>query len=154
MTSKHNGVSRSSIVVTMSMLLGIAVTAGAAGAPLAQAASRASVSAAAAPGNVLVATGTVSGGSGQPIGGEVVSLYAWPSAQVLDGLQSGATVPTTLLGTTTTNSSGQYSLYVPPAALQATAVSGSNANLEVDAGARPNGLALGFEVVSLLFRGA
>jgi hypothetical protein len=93
-----------------------------------------SAAAAAAPGDVLVATGTVTDTSGIAVPGAAVSLYAWPSDRVLGGLQTDQTVPTTLLATTTADSTGAYSLYVPASSLQAAAVSGTNANLEVDAG--------------------
>jgi hypothetical protein len=98
----------------------------------------ASAASAATSGDVLVATGTVTDSAGSalpmPLPSMPVSLYAWPSADVLDGLAEGATVPTTLLATTTTDSTGGYSLYVSSASLAAAAVSGTDANLEVDVG--------------------
>jgi hypothetical protein len=86
----------------------------------------------AATGDILVATGTVTDSFGSLFPGAAVRLYAWPSDDVLGGLASGQAVPTTLLATTTADSNGRYSLSVSPASLAAAAVSGTDANLEVD----------------------
>jgi hypothetical protein len=82
----------------------------------------------------LVATGTVTASSGKAMPGAKVSLYAWPSSAVLQGLHPNQDVPRKLLATTTADSKGQFSFRVQPAALAAAAVSSGNANLEADSG--------------------
>jgi hypothetical protein len=86
------------------------------------------------PGDLLIASGTVTDSGGNPGSGADVSLYAWPSDSVLDSLASGQEVPRTLLATTTADATGAYQLFLPPATLSAAAVDGTNANLEVDSG--------------------
>lgn len=83
--------------------------------------------------NVLVANGTVTDSSGHALPGVTVDLYAWPSDHVLQGLKHGQQVPRTLIATTTTSTSGGYSLSVSSGLLHSVAVSGGYANLEVDA---------------------
>ncbi|HEY1617430.1 MAG TPA: hypothetical protein VGG25_07415 [Streptosporangiaceae bacterium] len=82
--------------------------------------------------SVTVATGAIANSSGQAIAGVAVRLYAWPSDKVLQSLKPGQDVPTKLLATTTTGSSGNYSLSVPESALKAAAIERGWANLEVD----------------------
>lgn len=55
---------------------------------------------------MAVATGTVTGASGTAMPDTIVDLYAWPSDAVLKAMKPGQTVPTSLLGTATTNSAG------------------------------------------------
>jgi hypothetical protein len=80
---------------------------------------------------VTVATGTVTGTTGQAVPGETVALYAWPSDEVLHALAPGQAVPWTELASTTTSSAGSYTLTVPSAALQAAAVESGWANLTI-----------------------
>jgi catechol 2,3-dioxygenase-like lactoylglutathione lyase family enzyme len=87
--------------------------------------------AAASPG-VTVATGTIVNATGHALAGVPVDLYAWPSDTVLRGLRPGQAVPTKLLASTTTSSTGSYALTVPQTALRAAAIEQGWANLEID----------------------
>lgn len=78
-----------------------------------------------------VASGTVTTASGAAMPGETVGLYAWPDDAVLNALPVGKLIPTTLLATATTNSSGKYMLQVPVTRLEAATVSSGYANLEI-----------------------
>jgi hypothetical protein len=84
----------------------------------------------------VVAVGTVAGTGGRAAPGATVDLYAWPSDLVLQGLKPGQVVPRTLIATTTASPAGAFTLRVAPAELAADAVSGTYANLEVQAGTR------------------
>jgi hypothetical protein len=57
-------------------------------------------------GMAAVADGTVTGDSGAAMPGVAVTLYAWPSNAAVTALKVGQTVPTTLLATATTSSTG------------------------------------------------
>lgn len=70
--------------------------------------------------------------------GQAVDLYAWPSDAVQKALKPGQLVPTTLLATATTSSTGKYTLTVPVAKLKAAEVESGYANLEI------SGAAVGF----------
>ena len=87
---------------------------------------------AAASSGVTVATGTVVNAKGHALPGVAVYLYAWPPDTVLQALKPGQAVPTKLLASTTTSSTGAYSLQVPQTALDAAAVNQGWANLEID----------------------
>jgi hypothetical protein len=80
---------------------------------------------------MAVATGTLTSASGAAMAGETVDLYAWPSDTVLTTMKDGQHVPTTLLATAATSSSGRYMLRVPAATLKKAAVSSGYANLEI-----------------------
>jgi hypothetical protein len=83
------------------------------------------------PGMAAVASGTVTGVNGAAMPGTTVQLFAWPNDSVLNALKVGTLIPTTLLATATTNSSGKYVLQVAAATLKAAAVSSGYANLEI-----------------------
>lgn len=82
-----------------------------------------------------VAAGIVSGPTGAAMPGVTVELYAWPSDAVQRALKPGQFVPTTLLATATTSSTGKYMLRVPVAKLKAAAVESGYANLEISSDA-------------------
>lgn len=82
--------------------------------------------------DITVATGAITRSSGQAMTGVTVRLYAWPSDRVLQSLKPGQNVPTKLLATTTTSSTGSYSLSLPDPALKAAAIEQGWANLEID----------------------
>src|ERR1700722_212053 len=91
----------------------------------------ASAAEASGPAGVPVAAGIVTGTTGAAMPGATVDLYAWPADPVLSALKSGEMVPTTLLATTTTSSTGAYTLAVPGPKLEAAAVESGYANLEI-----------------------
>ena len=67
--------------------------------------------------------------AGQPVAGAQTVLYAWPANSVLAKLTPGQAVPVTVIGTTTTDSSGQYA--VPQARTAGLAAGpGGTVNLE------------------------
>ena len=91
----------------------------------------ASAAEASGPAGVAVAAGIVTGTTGAAMPGATVDLYAWPSDAVLSALKSGEMVPTTLLATTATSSTGAYTLAVPGPNLEAAEVESGYANLEI-----------------------
>jgi hypothetical protein len=91
----------------------------------------ASAASASALSGVAVATGTVTSSTGMPMPDVAVDLYAWPSDAVLSAMKPGGLVPTTLLTTATTSSTGQYTLTVPATSLKTAAIESGYANLEI-----------------------
>jgi hypothetical protein len=81
--------------------------------------------------SAAVATGTVIASSGAAMPGATVDLYAWPSDAVLRAMKVGSAVPTTLLGTVTTNKAGRYTMRVTATKLKAASVESGYANLEI-----------------------
>jgi hypothetical protein len=79
----------------------------------------------------MVADGFVTGAGGAPMAGVAIDLYAWPSDAVLADMKDGQSVPTTLLASATTSTTGEYQLQVPAAQLKAAAVESGYANLEI-----------------------
>lgn len=94
----------------------------------------ASASTGAASSGQLIATGTLKGPGGQVMSDAAVSLYAWPSDHVLQGLKHGQRIPMTLLASTRTASNGSYQLRASAKALLKAAVYNGYANLEIDSG--------------------
>lgn len=82
----------------------------------------------------VFASGLATSPNGAALARAVIDLYAWPFDKVLQSLQPRQEVPRILITTTTTNSSGKFTLNVSPSVLSANAVSGGYANLEADAG--------------------
>lgn len=78
-----------------------------------------------------VAAGSVISGSGAAMPGTTVDLYAWPSDAVVHAMKSGQMVPTTLLATATTSSTGSYTLSVPTAKLKAAPTESGFVNMEI-----------------------
>lgn len=81
--------------------------------------------------STAVVGGLVTDANGTTAPGEPVDLYAWPSDTALKAMKAGQQVPTTLIGTTTTNTAGKFMLRVPAAKLAAAAVESGYANLEI-----------------------
>jgi hypothetical protein len=86
---------------------------------------------AAASSGLTVATGQITGVSGQALPGLKVDLYAWPTDAQLKSVPQGKRVPWKLMDSTTTSSSGSYSLQAGQAALKAAAAGTGSANLVV-----------------------
>ena len=78
-----------------------------------------------------VAAGSVISASGAAMPGATVDLYAWPSDAVVHAMKPGQTVPTTLLASTTTSSSGGYTLSVPTAKLKTAPTESGFVNMEI-----------------------
>src|SRR5215469_8364117 len=87
------------------------------------------------PSGAAVAFGTVTSANGTAMADQTVDLYAWPSDAVQKALKPGQLVPTTLLATATTGSTGKYMLRVPVAKLKAATVESGYANLEISSAA-------------------
>lgn len=78
--------------------------------------------------------GTVTSTSGAAAAGASVTLVAWPSADYLDALAVGDTVPTVAVATTTTASDGSYSFSPDFSALGSDYLSTDGAvNLDIEA---------------------
>ena len=88
----------------------------------------------AAPSPVTAAATTVTRGSfevaGQPMAGVRTILYAWPANSVLAALKPGQSVPVSIVGTATTDSSGRYAISAAQAGLRAAAAPDGMVNLE------------------------
>jgi hypothetical protein len=67
--------------------------------------------------------------------GVTVDLYAEPSDATVHALKPGQMVPDTLMATTTTSSTGSYTLQVPMAKLKAAATESGFVNMEVTSSA-------------------
>lgn len=80
--------------------------------------------------SAITVTGMVTT-SGKADAGTVVLIHAWPDQAVVQALKIGQKVPWTLVGTTTTDASGHYSVSLPIAKLAPEATSGV-VNLEAD----------------------
>ena len=89
----------------------------------------------AASSGVTVAAGAITSPSGAALLGVKVSLYAWPTDEVLSAMKPGQAVPRSLLATATTSSAGGYTLEVPQAKLNAAVAATGYANLEMDTAA-------------------
>jgi hypothetical protein len=82
-----------------------------------------------------VAAGSITSAAGTAMPGTAVSLYAWPTDATVHAMRVGQTLPTTLLATTTTSSTGSYTLSVPMAMLKAAPTESGMVNMEVSSAA-------------------